>query len=152
MKIFLLITFLIINFNLLISQEDNPNFDKELSLKLGADELGMKTYIMVILKTGTAQITDSVKRKEMFRGHFDNINKLAAEGKLVIAGPINKNERTYRGIFVFNVKDEDEARKLMEDDLTIVNRIFEVEYYKWYASAALMEVNNIHNKISTKKP
>lgn len=151
MKYCILFFVFLIGFNLL-AQEENPDFDAELAEKLGADDLGMKTYIMVILKTGSAQISDTNKRKEMFRGHFDNINKLAEQGKMVLAGPIGKNEKTYRGIFVFNVANEEEAKKLMDGDPTIVNGIFDVEYYKWYASAALNEINNIHKKISKKKP
>ena len=30
----------------------NPNFDAELAKKLGADQYGMKNYVLVILKTG----------------------------------------------------------------------------------------------------
>lgn len=152
MKIFIISCLLFCNLNLLISQDENPDFDKSLAEKLGADEMGMKSYILVILKTGSAQITDSTKRKEMFKGHFENINKLAEQGKMVLAGPISKNDKTYRGIFVFDVANEDEVKKLMEGDPTITNGIFDVEYYKWYASAALNEIYSIHRKISKKKP
>lgn len=152
MRYIVLLIIFILNFSFMNSQENNPDFDKNLAEKLGADDLGMRSYIMVILKTGKAQINDSTKRKEMFRGHFDNINKLASEGKMVLAGPLGKNDNTFRGIFVFDVANEEEAKKLMEGDPTIVNGIFEVEYYKWYASAALKEINEIHKKISKRKP
>lgn len=134
------------------SQIENPEYDSTLAQKVGADDLGMKTFIMVILKTGKVQITDSVKRAEMFRGHFDNINKLAEAGKMVLAGPIGKNDNTYRGIFVFDVATIEEAKELIQGDPTIVNGVFDVEFYKWYASAALLEINAIHKKISKKKP
>jgi len=38
---------------------------------------------------------------EKFRGHLDNINRLVKEEKLVVAGPMCKNEKNYRGIFIF---------------------------------------------------
>ncbi|MGB3198004.1 MAG: hypothetical protein WBB17_09795, partial [Saprospiraceae bacterium] len=36
----------------------NPNFDKALAEKLGGDDYGMKSYYLVILKTGTNTSTD----------------------------------------------------------------------------------------------
>ncbi|WP_260392461.1 hypothetical protein [Empedobacter falsenii] len=38
---------------------------------------------------------------EKFRGHLDNINRLVKEEKLVVAGPMGKNEKNYCGIFIF---------------------------------------------------
>jgi len=150
---YLVIFILILSvFNFSNGQDENPDFDKNLAEKLGADDWGMKSYIFVVLKTGSVQISDSAKRAEMFRGHFENINKLAEEGKMVLAGPIGKNEKSYRGIFVFNTDNEDEVKEMLEGDPTIVNGIFDVEIYKWYASAALMQLNELHKKISKKKP
>lgn len=36
----------------------NPNYNKELADKLGGDDYGMKSYFLVILKTGTNTTTD----------------------------------------------------------------------------------------------
>ncbi|HEX6641293.1 MAG TPA: hypothetical protein VF215_09275, partial [Thermoanaerobaculia bacterium] len=63
-------------------------FDPELAKRLGADERGMKMYVLCILKTGPkdAEIQGD-QRKEIFAGHFANIGRLADEGKLAVAGP-----------------------------------------------------------------
>ena len=66
-----------------------------------------------------------------------NIQRLAKEGKLTVAGPLQGNERSYRGIFIFNVRTVDEARELVKTDPAIKAGIFETELYGWYGSAAL---------------
>src|SRR5437763_995590 len=85
----------------------SSGFDSALAKKLGADEYGMKQYIMAFLKTGT-EITDTAERKRLLMGHLANIMRLANEGKLVVAGPFLDNQEL-RGIFIFNVATIDEA-------------------------------------------
>ncbi|MBC7914580.1 MAG: hypothetical protein H7Y07_10730, partial [Pyrinomonadaceae bacterium] len=86
------------------SQTDNPKYNKALADSLGGDDYGMKPYVLVILKTGENKTENKVTIDSLFNGHMANINRLAAEGKLIIAGPLKKNEKSYRGIFIFNVK------------------------------------------------
>lgn len=140
-----------------IAQEapkQNPSYDAELAKRLGADKMGMRRYVLALLKTGPndASITDKDKRAELFKGHFAMINRLAAEGKLSLAGPFNDEKKIFRGLYVFNVETIEEARKLTETDPSIKAGIFQVEFIKWYGSAAVMEVNNIHNRISQESP
>ena len=128
-----------------------PAYDAELAKRLGADEMGMRKYVLAILKTGPAQITDKEERARLFKGHFGMINRLAEEGKLSVAGPFSDGGE-YRGLYIFNVETIEEAQKLTETDPSIKAGIFRVEFIKWYGSAALMEVNNIHNRISQENP
>jgi uncharacterized protein YciI len=129
-------------------------YDAELAKRLGADKMGMRKYVLALLKTGPndASITDKEKRAELFKGHFGMINRLAAEGKLSLAGPFNDERKEYRGLYIFNVETIEEAQKLTETDPSIKAGIFKVEFIKWYGSAALMEVNDIHNRISQQNP
>jgi len=129
----------------------NPNYDAALAAKLGADERGMKMYVMCFLKTGPLRVDDTKKRSELMAGHFGMINRLAAEGKLVLAGPFSEGGE-FRGIYVFDVKTVEEAQKLTETDPSIKEGYFKVEFIKWYGSAALMEVNGTHKKISKNAP
>ena len=134
------------------AQGSNPKFDKALAEKLGEDEYGMKQYVFVILKTGTNNVTDDEKRNELFRGHIENIFRLEKEGKLVVAGPFMKNEKGYRGIFIFNVKTIAEAETLLQTDPAIKEKMLEAEMFEWYGSAALGEYLEVHKKIEQKKP
>src|SRR6478672_12317757 len=84
-------------------QSPKPRYDAELAKRLGADERGMRNYVLAILRTGPAQITDKDERAKLFEGHFAMIKRLAGEGKLSVAGPLDDPKGEYRGIYVFNV-------------------------------------------------
>jgi len=119
------------------AQNTNTQYDKALADSLGADEYGMKMYVLVILKTGTATITDKAVTDSLFGGHMQNIQRLADIGKLVVAGPLQKNDKTYRGIFILNVKTIDEAKNLLATDPAVHAQLLDAELYGWYGSAAL---------------
>lgn len=125
-------------------------FDAELAKKVGADEYGMKGFVFCILKTGPkdAEIKDKKLRDEIFAGHMANIKRLAAEGKLALAGPFGKNDRTYRGLFIFNVATVEEAQKLVDTDPVIKSGMMVAELTPWYGSAATVLINESHKKIT----
>lgn len=131
----------------------NPNYDKELADKLGGDDYGMKNYFLVILKSGTNTTADKELISESFRGHLDNINRLVEGGKLIVAGPLGKNENDYRGIFIFNdIKSIEEAKELLQTDPAIKNGLLDYEIFTWYGSAALPEYLQFSDKIWKSKP
>lgn len=134
------------------AQTDTAKYDPALAEKLGADDYGMKQYIFVILKTGPAKIEDKAKLNELFRGHMENIGRLADEGKLVVAGPFMKNDKNYRGLFIFNVKTVEEAKALLDTDPAVKAGVFEAEMVPWYGSAALGEYLPVHEKIAKVNP
>ncbi|MES2795216.1 MAG: YciI family protein [Bacteroidota bacterium] len=133
------------------SQDVNPNYNKVLADSLGADEYGMKSYVFVILKKGAYKEPDKNKLNEYFKGHMENIGRLASLGKLTIAGPFMKNDKEYSGLFILNVKTIEEAKQLLQSDPTIKVGIFEVELYPWYGSAALPAYLPVHSSIEKKK-
>ena len=134
-----------------ISVFSQSSFDQKLADSLGADAYGMKSYVFAILKTGPAKIEEKPVRDSLFRGHMDNINRLVQNGKLIVAGPLQKNDQRYRGIFIFNVKTIEGAKALTKLDPTITSGIFEVEYFNWYGSAALPAYLDVHKKIEKGK-
>jgi len=132
-----LFTALILSIATSVFSQVNPKYDKTLADSLGADEYGMKMYVLVLLKTGTAKINDKKITDSLFAGHMKNIQRLADEGKLSVAGPLQKNDKNYRGIFILNVKTIDEANTLLQTDPTIKAQVLDAELYEWYGSAAL---------------
>lgn len=134
------------------SAVSNPNFDPVLAQKLGGDDYGMKSYVLVILKTGTNQTTDKELINKSFRGHMENINHLVKEGIMVVAGPLGKNDKAYRGIFILNVTTFEEAESLLQNDSAIKEGILDFDLYKWYGSAALPEYLDFSDKIWKQKP
>ncbi len=131
----------------LTAQTKNPHYDAALAKKYGAADNGMKMYVLVILKTGPNTTTDKAFRDSCFAGHMQNIGRLVTEGKLVVAGPLGKNDKTYRGIFILNVTTFEEANQLLETDPAIHSKILEPELYNWYGSAALPAYLEAEDKV-----
>lgn len=127
-----------------------PVYDPALAKSLGADERGMRSYVLVILKTGPAKITDKAERARIFEGHFANMGRLAFEGKLAVAGPLDGQEGR-RGIFIMATPDIDEAKTWVATDPVIQSGEMVADYHKLYGSAALMMVNEVHGKIEKPK-
>ncbi|MES2859331.1 MAG: YciI family protein [Pseudomonadota bacterium] len=123
-------------------------FDPELAKRTGADQRGMRQYVLVILKTGPTRVPDGEARTAMFSGHFANIERLSNAGKLVLAGPFGKDPDGWRGLYVFAVTDIEEARALTATDPVIVNGEMVAEYHAWYGSAATMLLPELHRKLT----
>ena len=135
-----------------VAQTPNPEYDQALATRLGGNANGMKNYVLVILKTGDKIIADEKQRSEIFAGHMKNIQRMAAEGKLAVAGPFGKNDSNFRGLYIFNVASIDEAKALVNTDPAVTSGLMTGEFYPWFGSAAMGEVNNVHNKIIKEKP
>ena len=131
-------------------QSSNNIYDAKLAKQLGADDYGMKSYYLVILKTGKNKNKDKAAISKAFAGHMQNIKSLAAEGKLIVAGPISKNRKNYRGIFILNAVNETEVMEMLLADAAIREKYLEPEIYKWYGSAALPLYLEKSAKISKK--
>ena len=152
MKTYILITvFCLLSSIHLHAQEINKNYDEALAKELKADEFGMKKYVLVILKTSNTPELPKPKRDSVFKGHMANINRLATDGKLVVAGPLSKNEAGYRGIFILDVEQIEQAKLLVDTDPVVKSKMMTAEYYNWYGSAALKETLKIHSKIEKLK-
>jgi uncharacterized protein YciI len=125
-------------------------YDAEAAKRTGADEYGMKQYVFAILREGKAKRPEAKELEKLQAGHLKNIMRLGDEGKLVLAGPF-LDEQEMRGLFIFNVKTVEEAKKLVESDPMVAGGYLEVEFHPWYGSAALMDVVPAHKKLQKKK-
>ena len=127
-----------------------PAYDAELAKAAGGNDNGMRSYVLVVLKTGPNKMVVGPARTKMFEGHMANIGRLAGEKKLVLAGPLDGVDG-WRGIFVFATPDIEEAKTWVATDPVIISGEMVAEYHKFFGSAGLMVVNDIHNKITKKK-
>jgi uncharacterized protein YciI len=127
------------------------SYDAALAAKLKADDLGMRTYVMALLKAGPNRERPREEAQKLQAAHRANISRLAAEGKLVLAGPFGDNGEL-RGIYVFDVATVAEAEALTRTDPAIQAGQLVMELHPWYGSAALMMVNEVHSKIQKPKP
>lgn len=123
-----------------------PGFDAALAKKVGADKYGMRNYVIAFLRTGPTKIEDKAEVSKLFAGHLANMNRLAGEGKLAVAGPFSKDP-DFRGMFILAVETIEEAKALVDTDPAVKSGMLQADYHKWWGSAALMEVNGIHDKV-----
>lgn len=135
-------------------EQEITGYDAALAETLGADDYGMRSYVMVVLKTGPNDktITDTAERGEIFKGHFANMRTLAEAKQLVLAGPFGDPEGIKRGLYIFNVKTVAEAEALVLTDPAVKAGIFTAEFTPYYGSAALMQVNDTHARIAKESP
>jgi uncharacterized protein len=152
MKHLIMTLFFVMSMLVMAAQSGNPNYDETLAKKLGADDYGMKRYVLVILKTGTNTTNDKEFISQHFAGHMSNMKRLSDEGKLVVAGPIGKNEHAYRGIFILNAATTDEARAMVDTDPAVKAGLLAVDLYPWYGSAALPVYLEAADKIWKQNP
>lgn len=130
-----------------MAQTSNPNYDSKLAAKLGADDYGMKNFILVILKSGSNKSANKEAKDKAFSGHLNNINRLVDENKLIVAGPFGENNNDFRGLFILNVTTLEEAKSLLETDPAISAKFLKAELFKWYGSAALSTYLEASDKV-----
>lgn len=130
---------------------DTQNPSVDLSKKYGADDYGMKKYVIAFLKKGPNRDLSPEKAQELQMAHMENIGKMAAENKLVLAGPFF-GDGDLRGLYVFDVRTIEEAEALTKTDPAIQAGSLTMELKEWYGSAALMAINEIHNQLEKKSP
>jgi uncharacterized protein YciI len=92
----------------------------------------MKTYYMVFLKKGPNRTQDSLTAAMIQDGHMAHLVKMGNEGKLCMAGPFG-DDGDIRGICVYNVNSEAEARQLASDDPAVKSGRLILEIHPWYA-------------------
>lgn len=92
----------------------------------------MKQYFFVMLKRGPNRGQDSVTTMKLQEGHMANINRMANEGKLVIAGPFG-DDGDWRGIFIFDMKTMDEVKKEVDQDPAIQAGRMVYEIHPWWS-------------------
>jgi uncharacterized protein len=102
----------------------------------------MRTYYMAFLRRGPAWTAEKTPESvALGEGHMANIERLAACGKLLIAGPFevepNAPADALAGIFILDVPTLEEAMALTQTDPAVKAGRFAIEVKPWYGPAGL---------------
>ena len=92
----------------------------------------IKQYWFVLLTTGPNTEADSTSKAILFEKHMSNMEKLYNEGILKIAGPFGKNDKQWRGLFVFDCASRAEAEKIVQTDPAIAAGLLAADITSWY--------------------
>lgn len=98
----------------------------------------MKTYWLVFLLKGPNRTHDSATASRIQKAHLANIDRLASEGKIVMAGPMGYNKEL-RGIFIMDCKDSTEAASYINTDSAIISGRLRFEIHPWWTAKGKYE-------------
>ena len=98
----------------------------------------MKQYWLVLLYSGGVRSQDSVTAAKIQKAHINNIERLAAEGKIIMAGPMGDNG-SLRGIFIMDGKDSTEIANHIKVDSAIVTGRLRFEIRPWWTAKGKYE-------------
>jgi uncharacterized protein len=99
-----------------------------------APEFEMTTYYVAFLYRGPAwSPEDTPERARIQEGHMANIQKMAATGKLLVAGPFT-DDGDLRGLFVFRTSSLEEAKAMAEQDPAVKAGRLRLEWHPWFAA------------------
>jgi uncharacterized protein YciI len=97
----------------------------------------MTTYYVAFLYRGPAWTPKTTPETEKIQNdHLANIQRLAAAGKLVLAGPFT-DDGPLRGIFVFQGVTREEAEQLCASDPAVKAGRLRIELHPWYAAKGI---------------
>lgn len=106
------------------------------------DERGMRTYYMGFLTRGskwTPEVTDETRALQ--KAHIANIERLARDGRLLIAGPFSYEpsdaDQSLRGIFIFDTETRAEAEELAKTDPAVKAGRLAIRVIPWYGPYGL---------------
>jgi uncharacterized protein len=105
-------------------------------------------YLYRLLAVRPAMLTEGTTDEEadIIRQHFDYLTALAEEGTMLLFGRTANNDYSTMGIAIFKAESEEAARKIMEDDPAVKNRVMRAELYPYRIAGlsipALEEAND----------
>jgi uncharacterized protein YciI len=94
----------------------------------------MTTYYVGFLYRGpkwTPEVTPESSRLQ--DAHMANIRRMAAEGKLLVAGPF-ADDGPLRGMYVFKVATKEESEALAQSDPAVQAGRLRFELHPWFAA------------------
>jgi len=110
-----------------ITNPEKYDITKDTTVTVGE----MKRYWLVLLQKGPNRNQDSISAEKIQAAHMANINRLAKEGKLIMAGPIGV-EDDLRGIFLMNCTDSTEVENFVKTDSAVMTGRLIMKYYPWW--------------------
>jgi len=98
----------------------------------------MKQYWLVLLFSGSQRSQDTATAAKIQKAHINNIERLAAEGKIIMAGPMG-DKGNLRGIFIMDGKDSTEIAGHIKIDSAIVTGRLRFEIHPWWTAKGKYE-------------
>jgi uncharacterized protein YciI len=124
-------------FFLFISLAFSAFSQREFEYAEGDSTYTMKRYVFMLLNSGETKSKDSTEAAKFQELHMAHLNKLAEEGKLIVAGPFEGGGE-HRGLLIFDVETVEEALKLEGEDPMISSGRLKMEAFFWWGAKGTM--------------
>ena len=93
----------------------------------------MKQYFFVLLKRGPNHSQSKAEAEKIQEGHMAHIRATAESGQLQIAGPFDDEDGEWRGILIYDVKTQAEAKALCDADPAVKAGRLVCDIHGWWA-------------------
>ena len=124
-------------------KEAAPGSSSDTSTARSADTMvygDMKQYWLVFLKKGPNRNQDSVARAMIQEKHLANIDRLAKEKIIIMAGPMGySTPNDLQGIFIMDAKDSATAASYVQTDTAVVTGRLKFEIHPWWTAKGKYE-------------
>lgn len=88
-------------------------------------------YILKLIPYLIDQTKWTQREENIVDRHFEKLQKLLRDGKLILAGrTLNMDEKTF-GIVIIEVESEEEARNIMNNDPAVLEGIMTAELFPY---------------------
>ncbi|MEM0997611.1 MAG: YciI family protein [Bacteroidota bacterium] len=103
-------------------------------MKEGDTTYTMKQYVFVVLMRGKKAYDYSEAELDSLQaGHMANMNRLAEEGKLVMAGPFGEGG-DHRGLMILDCATIEEAEAFLATDPAVQAGRLRCEFHTWWGA------------------
>ena len=109
------------------------NAQREFSYTEGDTTFIMKRYVFMMLDSGEVKSKDSTEAAHFQQLHMAHLNKLAENGKLILAGPFEGGGE-HRGLLIFDVETVEEALKLEGEDPSVKSGRLKMNAFYWWGA------------------
>ncbi len=106
---------------------------REFEMKEGDTTYVMKKYFMVFLNAGSNRNQDSATTQRIQMAHLNHLDSLAQAGFITMVGPFG-DDKSLRGIAIYDVDSAEEARRLAESDPAVKAKRLTVEVRPWWCA------------------
>jgi|GEM_PF-1423621 len=118
-----------------------------------AEARNARPYAMTFIKTGPLTSPTREQQAEAMQGHFANMQRMAEEGTLLIAGPLAnpKSDPNHRGIFVFDADTVEKGAALAATDPAGQMGVFVMDNYLLTTDAPLTELTRLEKEYEQRR-
>lgn len=107
-----------------------------------------RDYVFVFITTGPLRTPTPEQSQEAIRGYFANMQRLAAEGELLIAGPFGepRSDPDHRGLFVFDETTVEAGMALAKTDPAAEMGVFTMTAHLFTTDAPLTDLPRLEKE------